>query len=191
MGLADIIRRMMPGAEVCLFSHVADMTDKDGADTFFHYFVSADEVLAHASFFLTRQHKTIVLVHGNDTCHLPQGFHSLNVFLPEKALVASIIALASKSHNQHGSEPDVVKEAQLAPHGTEADTQEAAPHLTPRERDVLKGIVDGLINKEIAARMGVSVATVITHRNNLTDKLGTRSVSALTIYAVMHGIVRI
>lgn len=176
---------------MCLFSHVADMTDKDGADTFFHYFVSADEVLAHASFFLTRQHKTIVLVHGNDTCHLPQGFHSLNVFLPEKALVASIIALASKSHNQHGSEPDVVKEAQLAPHGTEADTQEAAPHLTPRERDVLKGIVDGLINKEIAARMGVSVATVITHRNNLTDKLGTRSVSALTIYAVMHGIVRI
>ena len=46
-----------------------------------------------------------------------------------------------------------------------------------------------LINKEIAARMGVSVATVITHRNNLTDKLGTRSVSALTIFAVMHGIV--
>ena len=39
--------------------------------------------------------------------------------------------------------------------------------------------------------MGVSVATVITHRNNLTEKLGTRSVSALTIFAVMHGIVRI
>ena len=56
---------------------------------------------------------------------------------------------------------------------------------------MLKGIVDGLINKEIAARMGVSVATVITHRNNLTEKLGTRSVSALTIFAVMHGIVRI
>lgn len=55
---------------------------------------------------------------------------------------------------------------------------------------MLKGIVEGLLNKEIAARMGVSLATVITHRNNLTDKLGTRSVSALTIFAVMRGIVR-
>ena len=59
-----------------------------------------------------------------------------------------------------------------------------------REREVLKGIVSGMINKEIAAQMGVSVATVITHRNNLTDKLGTRSVAALTIFAVMHGIVQ-
>ena len=192
MGLADIIRRMMPGAEVYLFSHVADMTEENSADTFFHYFVSADEVLANASFFLKRQHKTIILVHGNDTCHLPQGFHALNVFLPEKALVASIIALASKSHNQHGAEPDVVKEAQQPPNGAEAETgSHNTPHLTPREREVLKGIVDGLINKEIAARMGVSVATVITHRNNLTEKLGTRSVSALTIFAVMHGIVRL
>ena len=70
-----------------------------------------------------------------------------------------------------------------------AENAKQKPILTPRERDVLKGIVEGLINKEIAARMGVSVATVITHRNNLTDKLGTRSVSALTIFAVMHGIV--
>ena len=104
----------------------------------------------------------------------------------------SIIALASTSHNQHGAEPAVFKEAQQAPNRTDAETGDHnTPHLTPREREVLKGIVDGLINKEIAARMGVSVATVITHRNNLTEKLGTRSVSALTIFAVMHGIVRI
>ena len=38
--------------------------------------------------------------------------------------------------------------------------------------------------------MGVSLATVITHRKNLTEKLGTRSVAAMTIYAVAHGIVR-
>ena len=84
------------------------------------------------------------------------------------------------------------KRQQQTPNGAEAEAGgHNTPHLTPREREVLKGIVDGLINKEIAARMGVSVATVITHRNNLTEKLGTRSVSALTIFAVMHGIVRI
>ena len=64
------------------------------------------------------------------------------------------------------------------------------PRLTPRENEVLKGIVEGLINKEIAARMGVSVATVITHRKNLTEKLGTRSVSALTFFEVAYVLVR-
>ena len=62
--------------------------------------------------------------------------------------------------------------------------------ITPREREVLCLIVAGLINKEIAARLGVSLTTVISHRKNLTEKLGTRSVSALTIYAVMHGLVK-
>ena len=47
----------------------------------------------------------------------------------------------------------------------------------------------GRTNKEVAEQMGVGVATVISHRKNIIKKLNTRSVSALTIYAVMHGIV--
>ena len=47
----------------------------------------------------------------------------------------------------------------------------------------------GNINKVIADRLGISLATVITHRKNLTMKLGTRSVATLTLYAVTHGIV--
>jgi transcriptional regulator, luxR family domain protein len=60
--------------------------------------------------------------------------------------------------------------------------------LTPRETEVLRLVVSGLLNKEIADRLGVSLTTVISHRKNLTAKLGFRSVSALTIYAVTHGI---
>ena len=63
--------------------------------------------------------------------------------------------------------------------------------LTPRETDVLRLLVKGLINKEIADRLGVGLTTVITHRKNLTQKLGMRSVSALTIYAVTRGLVKI
>ncbi len=187
MGLSEIIRRMMPGVNICLFTHFAELSNHPLADTFYHYFVSADEVLSGATYFLQRQHKTIVLVHGNEFMHLPKGFHTLNVCQNEKELTASILSLAEHSHHANGKEPEVIRRAQ---HPTD-DTANAKqkPILTPRERDVLKGIVKGLINKEIAACMGVSVATVITHRNNLTDKLGTRSVSALTIFAVMHGIV--
>ena len=48
-------------------------------------------------------------------------------------------------------------------------------------------IVRGLTNKEIADRLYISTTTVISHRKNIMEKLHMRSVSALTIYAVMNG----
>lgn len=56
--------------------------------------------------------------------------------------------------------------------------------LTPRERDILDGIGQGLANKEIAARLGVSVRTVETHRLNLKRKLGIEGRAGLVKYAV-------
>ncbi|HKX21641.1 MAG TPA: response regulator FixJ, partial [Rhizorhapis sp.] len=49
--------------------------------------------------------------------------------------------------------------------------------LTPRERDVLKGMVDGLPNKTIAYDLGISPRTVEIHRANLMQKLGVQSLS--------------
>lgn len=185
IGLSDIIHRMMPGADISLFTGYGELAQDPKADAFFHYFISANELLAGASYFLSHQHKTIVLVHGSEAGHLPQGFHTLNVCQPEQLLVRSIMNLAHRAHHAGGMPPEAVRRASMPKdHPTPA-----MPHLTPREREVLKGIVEGLINKEIAARMGVSTATVITHRKNLTEKLGTRSVSSLTIFAVTHGLV--
>ena len=56
---------------------------------------------------------------------------------------------------------------------------------------MLSLVVQGFINKEIADKLNISLTTVITHRKNITEKLGMRSVSALTIYAVMNGYVDI
>ena len=61
--------------------------------------------------------------------------------------------------------------------------------LTPREREVLVLLVQGLINKEIADRLNISLTTVISHRKNITEKLGIKSISGLTIYAVMNGFI--
>ena len=63
--------------------------------------------------------------------------------------------------------------------------------LTDLEIEVMSLIVQGYINKEIADKFNIGLATVITHRKNIMDKLGMKSVSALTIYAVMHGYVDI
>lgn len=59
--------------------------------------------------------------------------------------------------------------------------------LTPRERDVLRGIVEGLSNKEIAARLLISTRTVESHRESLMQKLGVRNVAALTRLALEAG----
>lgn len=185
LGMADILHRMMPGAEVALFSHAEELCRKEEAESYFHYFVSAQEVMASPAFFLNHQHKTIVLVHGEESGLLPKGFHMLNVYESESELIKSIMTLANRSHTQHGAQPEAVTQAQK-----EEAPAHSGPALTPREREVLAGVVRGLLNKEIAAELGVSLATVITHRKNLTDKLGTRSVAALTIFAVAHGIVR-
>lgn len=61
--------------------------------------------------------------------------------------------------------------------------------LSPREKEVVCGIVKGLANKEIAVEMNVSVNTIMTHRRNIASKLQLHSPAALTIYALATGLV--
>ena len=63
--------------------------------------------------------------------------------------------------------------------------------LSDREIEVLSLVAQGHINKEIADILNISMPTVVSHRKNITEKLGMKSISALTIYAVMHGYVDI
>ena len=60
--------------------------------------------------------------------------------------------------------------------------------LTAREREVLQSLSEGLSTKEIAARLGVSVKTVETHRGQIMEKLDIHSVAELTKYAIREGI---
>jgi DNA-binding NarL/FixJ family response regulator len=78
--------------------------------------------------------------------------------------------------------------AQATEEGSAAVTAVAA--LTVREREVLELVAQGLINKEVAARLGISVRTVEAHRDNLGRKLGVRSAAALTRLAVSAGLVK-
>lgn len=61
--------------------------------------------------------------------------------------------------------------------------------LTTRENDVLKLIVKGRLNKEIASELSISFNTVLTHRKNIISKLGIKSVPGLTLYAYISGLV--
>ena len=56
---------------------------------------------------------------------------------------------------------------------------------------MLRLITNGYINKEIADKINISLTTEISHRKNITEKLGIKSVSGLAIYAVLHGYVEV
>ena len=161
LGLQTILEELIPVATIRTFPSFARLID-DTPDMYSHYFVSAQTYFEHTSFFLARRPKTIVLAAGEQPSL--SGIPTLNVCLPQDKLVKAIMQMRKQGH-------------------------EETHHLSPREIEVLTLITKGLINKEIADKLNISLTTVISHRKNITEKLGIKSVSGLAIYAVMHGYV--
>ncbi|MBK6457885.1 MAG: response regulator transcription factor [Gemmatimonadetes bacterium] len=62
--------------------------------------------------------------------------------------------------------------------------------LTNREREVLAAVARGLLNKEIAGQLGISVRTVEAHRDSVVRKLGIRSAAGLTRFAMEQGLLK-
>ena len=105
-----------------------------------------------------------------------QGVSTLNVCQSEKEVVKSIITLQRQGHP-------------ASSHRMSADS--GTVQLSPRELEVTILLTKGLINKEIADRMNISITTVITHRKNIMEKLKARSLADIIIYAVMNGYVNL
>ena len=61
--------------------------------------------------------------------------------------------------------------------------------LSQREIEVIRLIAFGHSNKEIAEKLSISIHTVISHRKNITVKLGIKSASGLAIYAVINKLI--
>lgn len=176
LGLKSILKEIIPMATIRTFHRFNELMD-DTPDMYAHYFISAQIYVEHNAFFLPRKRKTIVLASDSPQFQL-SGVPVLNIYEPEEELVKNILKLHQHAH--HKGYP--VKD--MPPMIPPAHHQEL---LSAREIEVLVLITKGMINKEIADKLNISLTTVITHRKNITEKLGIKSVSGLTIYAVMNG----
>lgn len=172
IGLQNLLEEIIPMVTIRVFHSFGELVD-DTPDMYAHYFVSAQIYFEHTSFFRERHPRAIVLAGGDN---LPQlaGVPTLNIYEDEKALAKSILQMHERGHRKEGKHP----------HGTFVEH-----NLSAREIEVLVLITKGFINKEIAERLNISLTTVISHRKNITEKLGIKSVPGLTIYAVMNGYV--
>lgn len=72
-------------------------------------------------------------------------------------------------------------------HGASQDRSDSTA-LTGRELEVLALLADGLSNKGVGGRLGISARTAETHREHLSHKLNIMTVAGLTKYAIQHGL---
>ena len=177
VGLKQLLQNVMPIMTIDTFGTFAEL-EANHPDNYYHYFVAMNIVLENRAFFSAHRQKTIVLTLGIETISQLSEFHSLCINLPEKELVHTLLMLQQHAHPKGKNLPPIPDVLQQKV-------------LSDREIEVMSLIVQGYINKEIADKLNISLSTVITHRKNIMDKLGMKSVSALTIYAVMHGYVDI
>ena len=177
LGLKQLLLNIMPIMTVDTFGSMTEL-EANQPDAYMHYFVSLDIVLNNRPFFTERRRKTIVLILSLSETSQLSDFHSLCINQPEPQLIRQLLQLEQHAHGQGQHLPPIPRVLQHK-------------ILTDREIEVMALIVQGYINKEIADRLNIGLTTVITHRKNIMDKLGLKSVSALTIYAVMHGYVDI
>ena len=177
IGLKTILERIIPMAEVCLFENADSLCANGDEAAYFHYFVATQAYAERSRFFREHRHKTIILSTSEQTM-LPADMHILNISQSEDELVRAILRMHQGAHRDGYPAPNIERPEHTTP-------------LSERECEVLRLVVKGLLNKEIADALKISINTVITHRRNITSKLGMRSASALTIYAVTHGLAEI
>lgn len=174
LGMKSILEKIIPMAEVDVFNDVHAL-EESGMERYFHFFTAAPLYVRHSALFRPYRRRVILLAGGSVPPELAD-MRRLDILRSEEELVRDIMHMhRSVHHDAHDPAPDA--------------SAAQGPVLSAREAEVLALIARGHINKEIAQRLGIGLTTVISHRRNLMEKLGIRSVSGLTLYAVTRGYV--
>lgn len=176
IALREILWETFGNVEIHLYTSM-DRFIADSNRHFIHFFVNSDILFRYIDEFVMLKNQTTVLHEGAGSRFVKEGFNVLDISLNEGELKNRLLKmqLVSRYEEQTGSRTSTKT-------GTE---------LSPREQEVLVLMVKGLINKEIAERLDISMPTVIFHRNNICTKLQTRSIGKMTIYAVLSGLIDI
>ena len=177
LGLKQLLQTVMPIMSVDTYGTMTELT-ANNPEQYMHYFVAMNIVLENRAFFSDRRRKTIGLTLSLTSSSQLAEFHSICINVPEDQLVRQLLTLQQMAHGDGRNMPPMPPVLQQK-------------ILSDREIEVMALIVQGCINKEIADKLNIGLATVVTHRRKIMEKLGMKSVSALTIYAVTHGYVDI
>lgn len=172
-GLQSLLTDYFPPVEICCFPTFNDFS-ASANDVFDYYFIRPDTFVLNTDFFLPRRGKTILLIDDTEQSGSFSSQNYITVRSPQETLIEQLQML-------------LTADATNAASGQTAEGSNK--ELSARETDVLQLIVKGITNKEIADKLNISLNTVLTHRKNITAKLGIKTVSGLTFYAIMNGLI--
>ncbi len=133
------------------------------------YVFTTPEIFAVHQTQLPARRRVVILTRGEGTGPAQEGPPVVDVTLPQAQIVDRLEEIFRRDERPAGT-------------GDRED-------LTVREMDVLRLVARGFINKQIADKLSISLHTVISHRKNITRKLGIRTVSGLTMYALLNGLI--
>lgn len=177
MALKHVLQDMFNHVEVLAYNTLDEFI-RDSNRHFVHFFVSSDILFLNSDEFEMLKHQTTVLSAGAAPNIEKTGYRLLDISLPEDQITQQLRHLQNTGRYESRSKSSI-------------DVGAPLQRLSQREKEVLRLIVKGKLNKEVADELNVSLATAIFHRNNICDKLQTRSVGKLTVLAVLSGLVDI
>ena len=132
------------------------------------FFVQADIFVAFIDKLNGIRNKLIVI--SNSSVSTSESISILRTSLEQTALLDLLNSLLEEKLHQQKA-------------------QNGKSTLSDREQEVLTLIAKGEMNKTIADKLHISLNTVLTHRKNITAKLSIKTVSGLTVYAILNGLI--
>ena len=168
VGLQSMLTDYFPPVEISHYP-TFEALSTSGHVTFDYYFTNAALFVLNTDFFLPRRSKTMILIDGTEGDGGLSATNHITIKAPLEIIIEQLEQLFTGDNNSISCENN--------------------KELSTRETNVLQLIVKGSTNKEIADKLNISLNTVLSHRKNITTKLGIKTVSGLTFYAIMNGII--
>lgn len=172
LGLERCIHDVMEGAMVVPYSLFTQFVWEEEAEGFDVVFLESEQAAFYRDYFRTKRTHLVLLTREAKQPESVEGVEESSVVCSScslKSIYAQLQAVLEEYLRQQESADDRA--------------------LSPRELDVLKEVALGSTNKEIAERLNISMNTVMSHRKNITAKLNIKTVSGLTFYALVNGII--
>lgn len=175
VGLREVLSNLFTSTDIAVYTSFesceADIVSRLPNRPYFVHFFVADSILIDKMAFFKQLPQMCFAIVDSGNRVLPD-FPVINIRCSEEQMYEQLFSLHRQGQGSMQKKEKTSSEV-----------------LSAREIEVLQGVAKGKLNKEIADELCLALPTVITHRRHIVNKLGIRSVAALTVYAVMHGYV--
>lgn len=115
---------------------------------------------------------------------------SIVIALGGPGLTDEVLRQYDGSISIYDSREDILRKTRSSVEAKQSETSVSdSGELSAREKEILVCVAKGMLNKEIADKLCLSIYTVITHRKNITRKIGIKTVAGLTVYALLNGLI--